>query len=49
MQDALIVKESLNNLANDGSRAEVASILSDGQIRQLQSSQSLKDAKVTDM
>lgn len=48
MQDALIVKDTLNNLANDGQNADVASILSDSQIRRLQSSQSLKDAKVTE-
>lgn len=43
------MKESLNNVAIDGSKGEVASILSESQIRRLQSSQSLKEAKVTDV
>lgn len=47
MEDALVVRESLDNLEGQGQSGDVAAILSDQQIKALQSSRNLADAGVT--
>ena len=47
MEDALVVRESLDIHESQGQNGEVAAILSDQQIQALQSSRSLAEAGVT--
>ena len=47
MEDALVVRESLGNLEGQGQSGDVAAILSDQQIKVLQSSRNLAEAGVT--